>query len=535
MASNSKRSRPKTLTLTEKIEVIQRHEKGGIGARRLAKDFGVGKTQIQNILKKKDQYVDDYEKNAPGNKKRNAKQTGNEDINKLCWEFFCDSTSRVVACTGPLLQEKAREFAEQLGVTGFKASNGWLESFKKRHNIRASTMVGESGGVDKSTVEDWKKKIPDVTAGYAPENIFNMDESGLFYRTTTKRTLSVQGEQCTGGKQAKDRVTIMLCASMTGEKLKPLIIGKSARPRCFKHVNVRSLPVTYRNNKTAWMTSDLFLEWLQTLDRKMGQQNRRILLFADNAPSHPDIELVNVELKFFPPNTTSKLQPMDQGIIQTVKLKYRKRQLRRILQELESDRVSTGPQIAKRLTLLEAIQWVKQAWDETTPETIQKCFGKAGFLEQSADVRDESMEDEEVEIESQEGPEQQRMDNLAHELFGCDFSELAAIDEDVATCDTEGRDWGQDAAVLLKDVRDAEGDGEEDDDDAHDDNNSTTSSMDLNSLLEMVKQAQVFCAKEGFGEALTAFHAADDIVSAIWSKRHFVAKQTRIDDYFKAP
>ncbi|CAH1242455.1 Hypp6724 [Branchiostoma lanceolatum] len=68
------------------------------------------------------------------------------------------------------------------------------------------------------------------------------------------------------------------------------------------------------------------------------------------------------------------------------------------------------------------------------------------------------------EVESQEGQEQQRMDNLAHELFGCDFSELAAIDGDLATCDMEGKDWGQDPAVLLKDVRGAEGDGEEDDD-----------------------------------------------------------------------
>ncbi|CAH1242562.1 TIGD4 [Branchiostoma lanceolatum] len=122
--------------------------------------------------------------------------------------------------------------------------------------------AGSRGGQEHSG----RRKIPDVTAGYtyAPQNIFNMYESGLFYRTTTKTTLSVQGEQCAGGKQAKDR-----------------------------HVNVRSLPVTYRNNKTAWMTSDLFLEWLQTLDRKMHQQYRNILQFADNAPSHPDIDLEN--------------------------------------------------------------------------------------------------------------------------------------------------------------------------------------------------------------------------------------------------
>ncbi|CAH1242619.1 Hypp6899 [Branchiostoma lanceolatum] len=123
---------------------------------------------------------------------------------------------------------------------------------------------------------------------------------------------------------------------------------------------------------------------------------------------------------------------------------------------------------------------------------------------------------EEDEVESQEGPEQQRMDNLAHELFGCDFSELAAIDEDLATCDMEGKDWGQDAAVLLKDVRDAEGDGEEGDQQQH-------------------RQAQVFCANQGFGEALNAFHAADDIISATWGRRHFVTKQARIDDNPNSP
>ncbi|KAI8502235.1 hypothetical protein Bbelb_198230 [Branchiostoma belcheri] len=432
----------KALTLGEKVDVIRRYEKGGTSARNLAKDFGVGKTQIQNILKRKIEYLEDYDNNAPSSKKRNSKPTGNEEINKLCWEFFCDTTSRLVPCSGPLLQEQALKFAEQLGVTTFKASNGWLESFRKRHNIGQSTMVGESGGVDSGVVDDWKKKLADITAGYAPENVFNMDESGLFYRTTTNKTLYVKGQQCSGGKQAKDRLTIMLCASMTGEKEQPLIIGKSAKPRCFKNVNLKTLPVIYRNNAKAWMNKELFVEWLRRLDKKMGRQKRKILLFADNAPSHPSIRLKNVELKFFPPNTTSKLQPMDQGIIQTVKLKYRKRQLRRILRELENDKEATGPEIVKRVTVLDAIQWVRQAWDETEPETIKKCFGKAGFLEQRAvatsDPEDEEETEEEVSAQQpDDAAEQQQLNGLAQELFGCDFEELATIDENLATCNND--------------------------------------------------------------------------------------------------
>ena len=37
-----------------------------------------------------------------------------------------------------------------------------------------------------------------------------------------------------------------------------------------------------------------------------------------------DSELSNIKLLFFPPNTISKLQPLDQGIIRTFKTYYRK-------------------------------------------------------------------------------------------------------------------------------------------------------------------------------------------------------------------
>ncbi|CAH1250591.1 Hypp8879 [Branchiostoma lanceolatum] len=83
MASKPKLEK-KTLTLGEKIEVIRRYEKGGVGARGLAQDFGVGKTQIQNIIKRKREHIEDYENNAPTSKRRNVRQTGNEGINQLC-------------------------------------------------------------------------------------------------------------------------------------------------------------------------------------------------------------------------------------------------------------------------------------------------------------------------------------------------------------------------------------------------------------------------------------------------------------------
>ena len=48
-------------------------------------------------------------------------------------------------------------------------------------------------------------------------------------------------------KKSKNRITILLRTSMSREKLDPLIIGHSGKPRCFK--NVKTNPLKYEYNK----------------------------------------------------------------------------------------------------------------------------------------------------------------------------------------------------------------------------------------------------------------------------------------------
>ena len=51
---------------------------------------------------------------------------------------------------GPLLKEKTKQIASHLGYDDcFSASNGWLESWKKRHNIKQIVVSGEAGDVAK--------------------------------------------------------------------------------------------------------------------------------------------------------------------------------------------------------------------------------------------------------------------------------------------------------------------------------------------------------------------------------------------------
>lgn len=93
--------------------------------------------------------------------------------------------------------------------------------------------------------------------------IFNMDEAGLFYAMKPDRTVVHASESdIRGTKRSKVRMTIAVCSNVYGNRrMKPMVIGKSAKPRAFKNFRVQDYCI-YRHNTKAWMTSEIFNEWL---------------------------------------------------------------------------------------------------------------------------------------------------------------------------------------------------------------------------------------------------------------------------------
>ncbi|XP_042901996.1 tigger transposable element-derived protein 4-like [Parasteatoda tepidariorum] len=340
------------------------------------------------------------------------------------------------------MQRKAEDFAKELGhEDNFKGSNGWLESFKNRHGIIFRKLCGERASVPESVCEDWIKNIPDLVKGYEPKNIFNADETGLFYQCLPDKTAMFKDEACRGGKQSKARLTLLLAANEAGtEKLPPLMIGRSEKPRCFS--KVKSFPFPYKANKISWMTSEIFGNWLKSLDKSMRLKKRKIILFIDNCSAHNNLpELKNVCVKYFPANTTSKLQPMDQGVIRSFKVNYRKQLIRKLVDAI--DEGSTLPKI----NVLDSIRMTDHAWRNVTQKTIQNGFKKAGFKNE----REEEMGiiEEETEISEKEAEETYIPDEEMIEINSQDwnaiksglkvnisFEEFLQVDDSLATCGT---------------------------------------------------------------------------------------------------
>jgi hypothetical protein len=96
-------------------------------------------------------------------------------------------------------------------------------------------MSREGSFVGTEASDKWRENVTPIIKQYGPKNIFNMDETALFYNAQPKIMLAIKGERCFGGKAYKDRVTMLLCYNADGsEKLWPLIVGKFEKPRCMK-------------------------------------------------------------------------------------------------------------------------------------------------------------------------------------------------------------------------------------------------------------------------------------------------------------
>ena len=117
-----------TLSLKDKIDIIKLKEQN-IPVKSLCEKFKCGKTQIYDAIKKKDELRKEFEKGGDCTRKR-KRQVENEDIDKLAWEWFCNARAKNFPISGILLREKAKEIAEKNGKKDFKASYGWLISFR---------------------------------------------------------------------------------------------------------------------------------------------------------------------------------------------------------------------------------------------------------------------------------------------------------------------------------------------------------------------------------------------------------------------
>ena len=250
-------------------------------------------------------------------------------------------------------------------------------------NLFLTTHFFFSGGGKDVTAEmtyHWKETtLQTIRSNFAKTDIYNADECHLFYKALPQKTLHLKDDKCTGGKHNKIRVTGLAAANMNGDKLPMLVIGKLKKPRCFK--NVKKLPCRKRRQNKSWMDSMFFENWVTELDNQFEKENQTVALIIDNCTAHPDIGgFKAIDLFFLPPNTTSTIQPMNQGVIHSLKARYRNKAVRKMIEAIDSKKSLLT------ISLLDSMKILIQAWDEAYRQDQAKLL-QARMLESLAGCR----------------------------------------------------------------------------------------------------------------------------------------------------
>ncbi|XP_007955201.1 tigger transposable element-derived protein 1-like [Orycteropus afer afer] len=392
---STKRDR-KSITLHVKLEVLRRFEEGE-KLTQIARALGLATSTVASIRVNKDKIRANSQAATPvsATQLTRCRSVVMGHMERLLSLWIEEQKRQNLPVSTLLIQDKARrlfvelqrEQGEGAQTETFGASNGWFARFKARHNV---LLTDEPAVADTQAAA----RYPAVLRGildeglYSPRQVFNVDETGLFWKRLPERTLlALDPVAGPGPKASKDHLTLLLGGNAAGDfKLKPLLVYPSENPRALKGCSKASLPVVWRSNRNDWLTPSIFQEWftgcfcpaIESYCTQHGLPHRALLLL-DGAPCHPahlDSLSAHVRVEFLPKNTSALIQPMNQGIIAAFKAHYLRRTLSQLVQETAGEDRPSVREFWRSYTVMTAVDNIAEAWAELRPATMNGAWRK---------------------------------------------------------------------------------------------------------------------------------------------------------------
>jgi hypothetical protein len=258
-----------------------------------------------------------------------------------------------------------------------KISPHFLRMFKKRNTVIYKRIYGESKSADMSKIKEFFVEYNILKDKYNPEDIFNVDETSLYIKNYGRASYILKdNDDLKGTKVDKTRITLVLGFNRFGKSLKePLLIGRSKNPRIFKTMPPTTFNLRYTANKTSWLTKEIFIEYLSDINQQLQEKNKKILLILDNFSGHNVTDLSNIKILKLPANTTSVLQPLDLGVINAIKQRYKSYVSTyistRVFEKEDSFKISIGG-----INLADVCFWIRESIDAVNIEVYGNCWDK---------------------------------------------------------------------------------------------------------------------------------------------------------------
>ncbi|KAG9348076.1 hypothetical protein JZ751_004101 [Albula glossodonta] len=407
--TSTKRKRV-TLSIDKKLEILSKLDKGACLAT-IAKEYNVGKSTVFDIKKHQDK-IKQFAKEATDSRslKRRCiiRKPDDEKFDKAMHLWYSQARASGAQISGAIIMKKAKmmyaEMYPEREDGHFKASSGWLHRFKGRHCIGDLSSHADTLSADPNVAGATIKRFIDEN-NLTSDQVFNCAETVLYWRLLPEKAFPNGSEKLAKKfKSSKDRVTLMATANASGDFRLPLVfVHTNGKPNCFADVTMSALPCHYYSQRGAWMSGNIFSDWFLshfvTLVKEYLKRKSlplRAILLMDNTPPHHAAEnLVSetddgcIQCMFLPSNVTSLIQPMDQGILENLKRRYKRDLLRKL--SLESDAYKSYTDFCEQLTVKDALYMCAKAWGEISAVSLRRSWRK---LLPCYDVEEDDVEEE---------------------------------------------------------------------------------------------------------------------------------------------
>ncbi|KAE8901765.1 hypothetical protein PF005_g20347 [Phytophthora fragariae] len=365
---------------------------------------------MSNILKHEHMFKDNV-LGVLGSQRKTIRPTRHAHFDQVLANWVMERQNKG-NITGDMIKTKGRELVKQMGLEGkLGFSNGWLASFKARHGLMKrsnnlqsdkgpnATLAGKDGAayggildanngmlpnglsVDPNymlppvSMDLTLEQIQEMLRDYVPSDVYTVDETGLFFRAPPNKL--VQGDEAQSMLADEARLTVLLAVNADASDLmEPYIIGNVVPPKNIKMASISQLGYHYVCSSKARMTVFIFQQWLRDFNARMASAHRNVVLLMDNAPSHVlgCVALSNVRVVMFAAHLGMKVQPMRGGILTAFKGKYRLKHL-----TLAIDHLEDGLSEVYHVTQVQAMNWIVDAWQQTSKEIIVNTWKPLGI------------------------------------------------------------------------------------------------------------------------------------------------------------
>ena len=195
----------KSISFGQKLDIITDIEQGETQAS-VSRRLDLSKTTVSTIWRSKETLKRKFESSEFSSNTKRFRSCTHKDVDTALLVWFKQARSNNIPVNGPLLLEKANSLASAVGDESFSVTTGFIDRWKTRHGIMLKKVSGEAGSVSEEDIRPWlDDALPQLLRQYKPEDVYNVDETGLFYKMTPDKSLTFKGEKCTGGKKAKER------------------------------------------------------------------------------------------------------------------------------------------------------------------------------------------------------------------------------------------------------------------------------------------------------------------------------------------